>query len=227
MWYKLKRATIRVNGVEKQVRPTWWQPWANTMLYMPLKNDIIDYSWNNRNITINSWTVSYSSYWWIPWVEFGDWTGLILASDISNVTYNSYTILCRCYMLSFNNTWNYLCWFAMNISSSYYDCAYVTNTGEWACYSWGDLTSTQNVQTWWWHLLALTSDATRILYYDANPIVSGSGNTYTFNYVSIGWRLDYWQRFGWSIRDLIVENKVWTAQEITDYYNSTKSNYWL
>lgn len=26
MWYKLKRATIRVNGVEKQVRPSWWLP---------------------------------------------------------------------------------------------------------------------------------------------------------------------------------------------------------
>jgi hypothetical protein len=31
----------------------------------------------------------------------------------------------------------------------------------------------------------------------------------------------------WYMSDLIVENKARTAEETANYYNSTKSNYWL
>jgi hypothetical protein len=29
------------------------------------------------------------------------------------------------------------------------------------------------------------------------------------------------------LRELIWEDRVWTAQEISDYFNQTKANYWL
>ena len=71
MGYKLKRITIRPNGVEKQVRPTtspWWQPWANTIAYWEL-------NWNGEDTKNDYWVTTYTTtdydsvgyYWaWLP-----------------------------------------------------------------------------------------------------------------------------------------------------------------
>ena len=55
MWYKVKRIMIWQNWTEKQIYPATWHPWANTLLYCPFNNDIIDYSWNSNTITA-TWT---------------------------------------------------------------------------------------------------------------------------------------------------------------------------
>jgi hypothetical protein len=33
--------------------------------------------------------------------------------------------------------------------------------------------------------------------------------------------------YQWYLSNAIIEDRVWTAQEIAAYYNLTKSNYWL
>ena len=58
MWYKLKRIMMRPNGVEKQVRPSGWQPWANTLCYYNINSNdtittIYDLSFTNIDTFIN------------------------------------------------------------------------------------------------------------------------------------------------------------------------------
>ena len=35
------------------------------------------------------------------------------------------------------------------------------------------------------------------------------------------------RHFQWGMSNVIVENKTWTQQEISDYFDSTKSLYWI
>ena len=41
-----------------KVRPAWWTPWANTLVYLKLNWDALDSSWN-----WNNWTLPSSSYY--------------------------------------------------------------------------------------------------------------------------------------------------------------------
>jgi hypothetical protein len=34
-------------------------------------------------------------------------------------------------------------------------------------------------------------------------------------------------RLSWEISEFILEDRAWTATEISDYFNATKSNYWI
>ena len=51
---------------------SWWLPWANTLLYMPLNWNVLDYSWNNNNWTIDG-SVSFSTVWTMQYAVFNWW----------------------------------------------------------------------------------------------------------------------------------------------------------
>jgi hypothetical protein len=56
---------------------------------------------------------------------------------------------------------------------------------------------------------------------------TGSGSVW-YN-TEVIWNYRPWDKnpFIWYMSDFIIENKVRTTQEISDYYNQTKTNYWL
>ena len=54
MGYKLQKIYVW----SQQVRPSGWQPWANTLAWYPLETDTKDYSWNNRDWTNSNVTFS-------------------------------------------------------------------------------------------------------------------------------------------------------------------------
>lgn len=62
MGYKLTWIYMRPNGAEHKIRPTWWQPWANTKVYYNI-ND------NDTNSTIYdlSWNWVDQTWHWTPW----------------------------------------------------------------------------------------------------------------------------------------------------------------
>lgn len=88
------------------------------------------------------------------------------------------------------------------------------------------------VQNKWYHIV-VTYDNWEIKMYIDNTLVvtytvsatvttakmlingADAGN-YNVNYRTAG-----------TISELILESQVWSAQEISDYYNQTKDNYWL
>ena len=235
MGYKLTWIYMRPNGVEKQIRPTWWQPWVNTIAYYPLNSTdtINDKSWNSRNLT-NNWL----TFWTYNWVDCANMTSNVYAysTDIPLPSWaNSRTISFWFYDTSRVNdtywcaygshsTWNF---FAPRINSSRYSFMGYAR----------DFNTSTTVSTWVWKLITVTYDWATVKYYlnwsniwssDLSLNTTAVGSTRKF---VIWCRLDSSanpnQYVKWYMSNMILEDKARTAQDVSDYYNLTKSNYWL
>lgn len=234
MGYKLKRITIRPNGVEKQIRPKWeWKPSANTIAYYPLDstNTVNDLSWNNRNLT-NSWA-SFGTYQGVDCV-YGtnkmQW--LSYTSSLSNVK----TVSCYAYWVwTYADYWStyailWTMWSNEPIlffnKPNYYDSDSTTAFKLWWA---GTLTWTKIV---WqrFHVVAVCDTVTKL--YVNGQLVAQSTATptpwswglYLFRFVGTWSTVDGYK---WWLSRLIIEDKAWTADEVQKYYDQTKSNYWL
>lgn len=92
------------------------------------------------------------------------------------------------------------------------------------------LTSTVSSNNWKWVLWVFVFNNTYVSLYENNVV------TKTW-YLSAPWtwwegfyiwmRRQWYNYFSGLISNLIIENKVRTAQEVSDYYNLTKANYGL
>lgn len=239
----VKRATMRVNGVEKQVRPSGWQPWANTLWYYTFDdqnaNQITDFSWNNRNLTWGT----------MPSYALVDWTNY--AGNYRNVSSG--------YAPNYSNFWaldgdfTMLVWVKPTSSSqSYVNSLYYNmgqyrehqisiiwnyNSGQFEYFDyydpgWAGVTKRTAIKTWAstniWYLIGYTRNGTSVITY-CDWI---AWNTITWNNSTISkwlwlWSSNGWDRFKWQIWDCVIEDKARTAQEVADYYNLTKWNYGL
>jgi hypothetical protein len=103
-------------------------------------------------------------------------------------------------------------------------------------FEWWDIciVSTMDATTlvWSWHNIVATR-ISWINYLYIDNVLQWQKSWWTslsnFNSLRILNRV-WWQSWSntWALMDeLIVEKAWWTAQEISDYYNQTKSNYWL
>lgn len=222
-----------------KVRPSGWKPWSNTIAYYPLNWDANDYSGNWHNgtttnvtyTTLSSWkqVASYTqnnsrlkilAIWWAYqkittsiWLKW-DWT---LSNYVS-----------RIWCLDWNNNWRTL--FQPRR----------TKTNDWgnlalSTYNW----STENNKSLWvspsnWTNLVVVFDSWTLYWY-VNWIYKGQLSSWFTSWTMslsyncwIGSEPDNSQNWwGWYMSEAIIENKTRTAQDIQDYYNLTKSNYWL
>lgn len=211
-------------------KPKWWQPWANTLLYMPLNSTdtYTDKSWNNIG------TTNYSvTFWTNYWVDCGYFNG-----SSAHIQINPFSIPAASTIL----VWFYRAWLnesdgkifdarsprhiiAVNSSSWEYTFWYLGST---AILSW-KLIQNQRclccLKTNW------SNGKLIILWNNVNTTVSisVSVSTGTPSYINI-WN-EYNnaanRHFLWWLSNIIVENRERTDQEVTDYYNLTKANYWL
>ena len=93
-----------------------------------------------------------------------------------------------------------------------------------------------NIWAWWqsasrdvWtHLVCVYSSGTYNLY------VNGvAWNSYSWTVELDSWVIRVWygatneNKHYWQISELIIENKAWTGQEISDYFDLTKADYWI
>lgn len=224
MWYKLKRITMRPNGVEKQIRQSGWQPWANTVGYRPLETDLKDYSWNNYDFTTYSWTTTF-----VDWMVQTNWK-IYRNSVMNNLRWNDFTLLM--YIVPSNNSSDesYL-FFSDNNNLAYctinfwywfwsYRLGWNNNWWQWVYYS----TSLD----WNPHLLCVTKNWNSYdLYLDGvfakneTTSVAIPSSTYMvlWNVISNTKTMKFWK--------LIIEDRIRTATEISDYFNQTKWDYWI
>ena len=235
---EIKRVTIRPNGTEKQIRPVWWwTPWVNTYWYYTFDdqnaNQITDFSWNNRNLTwwtmpsytIVSWTNYAGNYtnissWAAPSVSFSTlgWIFTILVWVKPTASSQSY-VNCIYWSSGSSNHQISIIWNYNSGQIEYYDAG-VGPAKRTAIMS--------GVSTNTWHLVSYTYNNWAVQAY-ADGVVGNSITGYTSNYAKT-FRLgssNQWDRFKWQIWECIVENKIRTAQEESDYYNQTKWNYWI
>ena len=100
----------------------------------------------------------------------------------------------------------------------------------WTSYNIADWT----VNDWAWHHILGTYTSTwwtklyvDWVYIDADATTTSvsSSSGYTFIWWHQSWQSQF--TFSWNISNVILETAERTAQEITDYYNQTKSLYWI
>lgn len=228
MGYKLTWVYIRPNGTEQKIRPTGWQPWANTVAYYPFNTDFNDYSWNWFDLT-NNWWVAIESVGWVTCANFKDQSPYWLSRSTWNIiTAWPYTYLCR-----INRTW----WWPYNPRIFWW------NNEWWMLYivSWGKY-SVEYPNYWWWipdsswrHLICFTWNMSTwefSSYKDWSFIASWTSSVRWARTWLVIWTTE-WNyslsddRFIWQMSNVIFENKQRTAQEISDYYDQTKWDYWI
>ena len=211
-----------VNNQEKQVRPSGWQPWANTLAYYPLKNDCNDYSWNNRNGTGSNIQFIWGYAYW-------NGSDSTMSSTITNDSNKTVSLWVK---WDSPNEWDFVasCWNSQG--GSYYHQSIAVWTGiKWAVTvkNSRDYVSNSSVSNTRTHICVTFTSGNSKLY------VNGEyqwANTYTYSSLSTNFTLfsrynASWNFFKGYLSNVIVESSIWTDQEVADYYNLTKSNYGL
>ena len=210
-----------------------WKPWANTLFYYPLVENANDTSWNNRNWTASNTTFSSSNWAYFRW-WYSAWSNWYVITPTFTMwsTYTINTWLKAAETLSWNKeidihrrwTWGNL-YVLFYINSSMIRCT----LGNWSNYG-SDITSSYSLDTSWHNVVLVREWWNVKIYIDWQQLASWN-STYSSDpqYFYIGNDASNVAEYAWSsyFKDYIMENKAQTAQEITDYYNQTKSNYWL
>lgn len=210
-----------------------WQPSSDTLAYYPLTSvsTINDQSWNNKNLT--KWTVTFWNYKWVDCAYFS-WSSSWLRCQSFYSNKRAQTISAWFYWIANWHTWNWnydeiLIWW--NNSWIYVDRYGSPYNRLVPQYSTGRKNLTSD--SWWNHI---------VMTYDWNT----TWNAF-FNWQSL-WQLtnmsipewtnlsiwtnqsqfnNEYKKWIWWISQVIIEWKVWADTEILNYYNQTKSNYWL
>lgn len=206
-----------------------WKPWNDVVLYVPLEDDIAEKTWKN---TITNYSVSLTTLNWVKCWYF-NWSARIETSQrqFSNTShtlsawiyYPDSWFTGWCNALSSNPCWVYN-WDIISITSSWTIVNYTVYT--WNT-SWEIKKSNLNLK-WGWHNVVFSWWT---LYLDWQVIWSNSWN-YTWNQIYTIW----WHTTNssctrsfmkWYLREVIIWNSVWNAQEVLKYYNKTKKYFWI
>ena len=217
-----------------------WLPGENTLVYYPLTSTttVNDMSGNNRNLT-NSWVTfwtyagvdcayfprsnSKKLYWTLPL----SWTQNFTFNVWINRQWKTFYEHGNWQIVDLWNPWtNYVqFWIGINDDSNKYVA--------WT--RWNDKTASTTNTTNTWNMVTVTHQSWTVkMYVNWTLIIN---DTISFNVANTNFTVwsfqsgidsqtDYFAYY-WYMSKLICESSIWTAQEVSDYYNSTKSNYWL
>lgn len=210
----------------------WWQPWANTVAYYKLETDGNDYSWNWNNW--QSWNVTYGTWSGKQCAHFnGNWNcGISLPAlwSFSNLTMSVWVKTSRSQASTATvailapTSDNKNIGIQMNsgtITLSRWDGSNAYDTTDW---SW-----TNNVRH---NIIATYNSSWAKLYVDWVYIWQNTASTsvvseaYTSRIGSNDNQQDSFAYYGYA-SELIIENVVWSATDVANYYNDNKANYWI
>ena len=206
-----------------------WQPWVDTIAYFPFSEDFNDKVWS-RTLTVNQCTIS----WWYANVS-GTNSYMRLSSTIWGT---DITINCWYYYWGtspYNTLFCYLNWgkhhalipSAIEYWPVWQIWFYNDSISPW--WFWGNIEMT----TGNWYNIVITKSWTNEKIYVNWVSAIDSNNSFDNNSSPVWVIANSWANSSanqWSIgkfSEVIFEDKVWTAQEISDYYNQTKVNYWI
>ena len=215
MWYKVNKRYVGT----KIVRPSGWNPWANTVAYRPLTSSstVNDLSWNSHTLT-NSWSVTFGTYKWVDCAYFNgnqltqsfSWSWSIIT--VSAWWYYENIISASTSNVELLRYWSNF-WPWIDRSTNKINCSpwTSTNTIPSKNTSWALLTYTYDGS---WHLKLYMNTTEIWTNNSASPWIWANLILCNTN-------------FKWWLSNVIMEKSCWTSAEISDYYNLTKSNYWL
>lgn len=235
-----KITKLMLNWEEYLIREyqEWWKPGANTIAYRPLNSTdtVSDLSgnWyrlrNNQTLYSSNWdSISFkntSRSCSLYCEDIPIWQNYTICYWFKSAVTSSDDISCSyCVRTYISSTW---CWQTLNhiYSSSNEDWIqqYVAkNNTTWDKYILPNIRTTRD-----WNMYTITKQgSTYKVYLNWALIATDTWYDDTRNAtIYIGaWPL--WNLFRWYISRFIIENKVWTDQNDLDYYNQTKSLYWI
>lgn len=215
MWYKVNKRFIWT----QQVRPSGWKPWSNTLAYYPFISDLKDYSGNWYDFTTYSWTTTFvnnmvQSTWVLRW------------RSLMSQLWNNFTI--SMYLLHAGDSCS------LQDSDDMRLCTFVF--WGWANgidfnirYNWNRYTTSYSLSpdNKIHHVVGTKENTTYKLYVDWEL---KSSNVYSYPIITDKAYFHLWN-IGASITkkfwNLILEKTVWTAEQVANYNNQTKSLYSL
>ena len=206
-------------------------PGVNTVAYYKFDKNLNDSSGNNYNPTNNS-NVSIATLDGLKCAYFNSW--YITYPDIHTTFNSSFTFSMWIQISSWNkifiSEWQpgYSKLFAVQRVDDVWELLKV-----WF-YS-NDLSARQNFSQWWEHW-AFTIDWSShygVIYFNWTQKATKNYRApnvqswpfYVWTNAEVPWNSGWVST--WYMSEFIIENKARTAQEVTDYYNSTKSDYGL
>ena len=249
MWYKIQKIYVGTN----QVRPSGggsFTPTANTIAYLPLNWDVVDYSSYNRSFTV----LGSTSAEWTPVFEtLSSW--IKVANFIATNNVNSNWFAYTTNVTDMPSSWNMTVSCRMNWSwtTDYYQDLITFRTMSWSTDRYTRMVnisqsdnrflfhgssqekSSQSPTVWtWYNYLCTVSGSNCYIYINGSQIYSSAYSYWSratsFNiwgFLRSGYTNSRYEVYNWKLSEVIVENVARTAQEVADYYNSTKSKYWL
>lgn len=224
MWNKIQKIYVGSNKVRPPLKK--YTPTANTVSYLPMRVDTTTTDYWNAGWT---WSLNGSGGSFVDNYYKQGSSSVLYMGYISYTTYSSYTIIfwCRCQPGGYRmfEGSNYNSWNNGNITIEHADanCKFRRYGG-----SSRDIviSSPTFADDWQWHMYAWVWSSW-VFYVDWVSMWTNS-NSVSFRPAEItmwGWRGgSYWPA---DYSDLIIEDRVWSATEILNHYNTYKENYWL
>ena len=227
-----------VNGLTATCEVTnqsWWQPWANTLVYMPLDWDAVDYSGNQNDGT---WvgTASYQDvYSWSTkkWAYFWDNSAIELTT--LPVSWNT-AFTHSCWVKTNANWVAFMHHFGMDSYSKRSVLCMFYNINKrplqdiyWVgIYVWSATTSSL-WETWINIIYTYNGSWSHVLYINWQQYGTWSWNLNIQTwYNKTIWRISSGATYTWyMLSESIIEDIVWTGQDALNYYNLTKWDYWI
>lgn len=218
--------------------PTPWQPWANTIAYFPLDSDLLDHSGNSFSVT----TYGTVSIWTAGWVSAWDFRS-VWELSWSVATTGSLTVLGYAYKTANPNNDNasmfgfggWSMWWPI-CQALYWNTnwdSHISNKPWVALFDWdtqANQTAVSMNNNEWVHFAATFDWSTKVVKLYTNWVLSSQYTTsVTDNPNYLGMSRANWLDRSWIgyLSEVIFESKCWSAQEIADYYDQTKWDYWI
>ena len=198
----------------------WWSPWSDTVFYIIWDWSITD-TWPNQ-INFTTQKLSFAIEWDLTYIVFNNWANGFYTTSVN--------IPCP---FTFN-LWIYQTWWTysprlLDNTDSNDNAIQIYSTSSTpytiTCYN-TSTTITGNTRI----NLVITWDASGNCKIYKQWILS---STWTSRTTSANWIIVWYKKsnssdtFRWRMSRIILESKVRTVEEITAYYNQTKSDYWI
>lgn len=220
MGYRIKKIYVWT----QQVRPASWNPWANTVAYYPLTSNANDMV-GNYNLSAYA-GITYSSDWALlpnttasTWMKEPD--GMIDTSLTWTISYWEKPLWASPW-------WYDGRWIDLKTTNNRLLSLWSSDSQMFANANFSDTaTITETTDVWYNHVITISNWAVNI-YTDWNqtPTLTTSITWDSYNF---RWGQEFDnsadKQFYWYLKDIIIENVVWSTQDISNYYNLMKWEY--
>ena len=208
----------------------WWKPGANTLWYYEFTNNLNDSSWNWNDLSQAVSWFTYNTSWDLTYLTNTTWK---INRQISGVDINNMTV--SCWLRKTSSSTRSVIWdYGMkqgSLSNWKWTWIIVDENNKIRIFVYNtDITSTLTASYNNWHHIVLTNNnGTSTIYLDwTNKRTTTKTFTADSTYFSL--LADPYSNANphkWDIDSVILESKVRTNQEVADYFDQTKINYWL